>query len=414
MLHRTGLAFFLLFVFSSTFSIALSQLSLGICMVLTIAAAVGERFDPFTKGLRWFWISVAGYVGWLVVVCLLQDEPLYSLDHIREEWLFGIVPVGIYWMRDRRNLDRVIAALAAGVILVGVAGMLLLASGMEYSWSAGFTDVGDRPMSFHGNFAHTLTFGNYMAVAALLLLGYGLLSKVNCRPLTFLALSGGVIAIVCVLLAGSRGPILATCLGLVALALLSTRRVRWLGIGGAVVVVIVVLLSPTLTERFTAQLEEEMNLLEPRSRVYIWNHSLEIIGDNLVLGVGPGNFGLTYSQLLASDVSPIRHYTHAHNDFLQAAARSGIPGLLLFCLVWVQVIRRLWPGRREVAETSSQQGLLVAALVGSLVFLVASLTEATFADEEVRALLMLVWAVGLSVWYKSETGSGHDEVEPIT
>ena len=95
MLHRIGLAFFLLFVFCSTFSIAASQLSLAICIVLTVIAAVGERFNPFGGELRWFWISIAGYVGWLVIVCLLQDDPLYALDHIREEWLFAIVPVGI-------------------------------------------------------------------------------------------------------------------------------------------------------------------------------------------------------------------------------------------------------------------------------------------------------------------------------
>ena len=414
MLRQTGLVFFLLFAFCSTFSIALSQLSLGICIVLTIAAAVGERFKPFSGELRWLWISIAGYVGWLVVVCLLQDKPLYSLDHIREEWLFGIVPVGIYWMRDRRFLDCSIGALAVGVIFVGVAGLLLQATGLEYSWSAGFTDAGDRPMSFHGNFAHTLTFGNYMAVAALLLLSHGLLSKSSRRPFRLLMLSGGVIGIVCVLIAASRGPILATCLGLLVLAFLSVRRVRWLGVGGLVVIVVVVLLSPTLTERFTVQLKGDMDLRDPRSRAYIWNNSLEIISDNPVLGVGPGNFGSAYSKLLAPDVSPIRHYTHAHNDFLQVAARSGIIGLLLFCLVWVQVIHRFWSGSRKTVEHSDEQGLLVAALVGSLVFLVSSLSEATFADEEVRALLMLVWAVGLSVWYKSETGLGHNEVEPIT
>lgn len=414
MLPRFGLTFFLLFVFCSTFSIAASQLSLAICIVLTALAAVGERFNVFAGELRWFWLSVAGYVGWLVLICLLQDDPFYSLDHIREEWLFGIVPAGIYWMRDRRNLDRMMIALAAGVILVGAFGLALHLAGMDYSWGTGFTAVSDRPVPFHGNFAHALTFGNYMAVAGLLLLGYGLLSKMGCRLLTALVLSGGVVAIAGVLMAGSRGPILATCLGLLVLALLSERLVRWLGLGGLVVVVTVVALSPTLLDRFTTQIESEMNLREPRSRVFIWNNALEIIGDNAVMGVGPGNFGDAYSQLLPPDISPIRHYTHAHNDFLQVAARSGVVGLLLFGSIWFLILRGLWRGRRRTDHASDEQGRAVAALVGSLVFLVASLTEATFADEEVRAILMLVWAAGLSVGYKGAIGSGRDEVEPIT
>lgn len=411
MLRTTGLIFFLLFVFCSTFSIAMSQLSLAICIVLTVAAAVGERFNPFRGETRWFWIAVAGYVGWLVIVSLLQDEPLRSLNHMREEWLFLIVPAGIYWMRDRRNIDKALAALALGVILVGVTGLWLHAAGMEYSWETGLVDIGDRTVSFHGNFAHTLTYGNYMAVASLLLLGYGLLSKASHRAISYLTLAGGVVGIVGVLMAGSRGPILATCVGLLALAFLSTRWARWLGMGGAAVVIVAVLLSPTLIDRFTTRLNTEMNLDQPRSRVFIWNNALEIIGDNPVVGVGPGNFGPAYSELLAPEIPQVRHYTHAHNDFLQVATRSGITGLLLFVAIWYQVIYRLWRRRRH---NRSESGLAVAALVGSLVFLVASLTEATFADEEVRAILMLVWAVGLSVEYNDRVGSGRGEAKPTT
>ncbi len=411
MLRTSGLFFFLLFVICSTFSIAASQLSLAICIVLTVAAAVGERFNPFRGALRRFWIAVAGYVGWLVVVSLLQDEPLYSLNHMREEWLFLIVPAGIYWMRERKRVDLVFASLAIGVIGVGVIGLSLQAAGVEYGWDTGFVDIGDRVVSFHGNFAHTLTFGNYMAVSSLLLLGYGLLWETSSRAVTCLALSGGVVGIVGVLMAGSRGPILAICAGLLALALLSTRRARWLGMGGAVVVVVAVLLSPVLMERFTTHLDAEMSVDEPRSRIFIWNNALEIIGDNPVLGVGPGNFGPAYSKLLAPEISPIRHYTHAHNDFLQAATRSGIPGLLLFVAIWYQVLYRLWRRRRG---TRSKSGLSVAALVGSLVFLVGSLTEATFADEEVRALLMLVWAMGLSVGYNDRVGLSRGEAKRIT
>ena len=86
----------------------------------------------------------------------------------------------------------------------------------------------------------------------------------------------------------------------------------------------------------------------------------------------------------------------------------------MFLCLWIAVLRLLWLGRRLVVENPEQRGIPAAAIAASLTFLVASLSEATFADEEVRAILMLVWAVGLAVWYKSETGSDLDEVEPIT
>jgi len=42
--------------------------------------------------------------------------------------------------------------------------------------------------------------------------------------------------------------------------------------------------------------------------------------------------------------------------------------------------------------------------------MVSSLTEATFADEEVRQLMMFIWAAGLSVWYNEPASSEEDEI----
>ncbi|MCH7689568.1 MAG: hypothetical protein IIA17_00810, partial [candidate division Zixibacteria bacterium] len=43
----------------------------------------------------------------------------------------------------------------------------------------------------------------------------------------------------------------------------------------------------------------------------------------------------------------------------------------------------------------SKRIFCAAAAVGSIAFFMTSLTEATFSDEEVRQLLMFVWAAGL-------------------
>jgi hypothetical protein len=44
--------------------------------------------------------------------------------------------------------------------------------------------------------------------------------------------------------------------------------------------------------------------------------------------------------------------------------------------------------------------MATASLLGSAAFAVTSLFEATFADEEVRQLLMFVWALGLASVYQ--------------
>lgn len=406
MYRRSLFLFFLLFVFSSTFSIALSQLALGISVILFVTVVLRERFNPFPKELNRLWISIGLYVGWLILVCLFQDEPIWSLNHIREEWLFVTIPIGAFLMRNQKNLDRMVGALSVGLLLVSLVSLVLLAIGVQYRWGAGFSSVPVGPMQFQGNFAHPLTFGNYAAIAAIFLFGYALapLGSLN-RWVVRLALAGGVVGVAGVLLAGSRGPILALVAGLICLTFVLDRRARWWTLTILVGIAVVVMLIPSMQARFGAGLTKELDPENPRSRVFIWKTSLVVTGENLLIGVGPGNFGQAYSSFLPVDISPIRKYTHAHNDFLQAAARSGIPGAVSFGFLWFMLLFCLWRGRRLAGPDSPWRGASMAAFMASLVFLISSLTEAAFADEEVRTLLMLIWAAGLSVLYKDSTGS---------
>lgn len=177
MLRRLITFFFLLFVFSSTFSISISQSALGVATLLFVAAAIRERFNPFGGGLRWFWLAVVAYVGWLIIVCLVQDDPIRALNYIREEWLFVIVPVGIYLMRDNRTFEHFVKALAIGLLLISAGSLLMYAIGVKYHWPEGFSPLPDSNLRMQGNFANALTFGNIAAIASLFVLTWALMQS---------------------------------------------------------------------------------------------------------------------------------------------------------------------------------------------------------------------------------------------
>ena len=130
------------------------------------------------------------------------------------------------------------------------------------------------------------------------------------------------------------------------------------------------------------------------SRWAIWGTTLSIIKDKPVFGVGPGNFREAYTVYRENRTG--RDLSHAHNDILNAAAESGLPGAGIFLLMWLLVLLYLYNGYRRCPD-GYQRGLLLGSLVASIVFLVMSQFEASFADEEVRLLLMFVWGVGLAV-----------------
>ena len=68
---------------------------------------------------------------------------------------------------------------------------------------------------------------------------------------------------------------------------------------------------------------------------------------------------------------------------------------------WPKPVFDIAAVQRYDPPVSPTASVAAAALLASLVFLASSVTEATFSDEEPRALLMFVWAAGLTVWYKS-------------
>jgi O-antigen ligase len=167
-----------------------------------------------------------------------------------------------------------------------------------------------------------------------------------------------------------------------------------------VALVLLVLTVPGITERYVDVVKNDLNPEYEGGRIFIWNNSLKIIEENPVFGVGQGNFYDVYRTYLRPDVPDCRRLTHAHNDMLNVAAISGVPGMVFFEAMWIAVFVSLWRSYRRPGLTEKQRRLVLAALMGSLLFWMGSQIEATFADEEVRQLLMFVWAAGLSVSYK--------------
>ena len=132
---------------------------------------------------------------------------------------------------------------------------------------------------------------------------------------------------------------------------------------------------------------------------------MKVIGENPVVGVGVGNFRREYITHLRPDIGGNRKLGHAHNDPLNIAAIAGIPGGLIFLSLWAVLFSYLWKGWQRWRTDPVSSPFILGAILASAVFFITSLTEATFADEEVRQMLMFVWSAGLWSWYKNRKDS---------
>ncbi len=396
----TLLAFYGLFAVGSTFSIALAQMALFIALALFIADAIRRSYNPLGGRLRSFYVAIALYVGWLVFSSLLSPTPLRSLVSVREDWLFAVVPIGVYLMQDQACRRWLIRAFAVGVGVVSVYAIIQFFTGFDPMHDYPVYPAGDFGFRARGNFGGRLTFANYYGTAGVFLLSWGLGSKAILHTRwrqAYIAI--GALALLATVLSFSRGPIAAMTISLIIVGVVHGRRAAGVTVATLLAVGALAWLTlPGLMERFDEVRKRELSTQYEGSRLFIWSNSLKVIRDHPAVGVGISNFRQEYTKHLRPDIGNERKHAHAHNDVLSIAANNGIPGAVLYIVVWVVVLRLLWRrAKRPVDDESHYYSR--AVLLASVMFLLTSITEATFADEEVRQMLMFLWAVGLWPWH---------------
>jgi putative inorganic carbon (hco3(-)) transporter len=182
---------------------------------------------------------------------------------------------------------------------------------------------------------------NYLATILVLLvpLAFAFASLQRVPSRRWLWIGGGVTLVVMIVLTGSRGGFV----GLVAAGVLFVYRRRGLAAAAGVMLILIVgvLAVPSeLGSRAlatiagdTSQLPAELQASN-RAHVGLFWAALRMISDSPLMGVGPENFkdlSTVYTGLPQANI--------AHNMFLEIAAETGLPVLVLFVLVLVSAFR---------------------------------------------------------------------------
>ena len=401
-----------LFIFGSTFSIALAQSSFGLALALFLFIAIYKKCNPFQSALKWFYISVALYILWMAVASIVGDTPIRSLRIMKEEWLFAIVPVGVYLMRKEGYRKKLILAFVLGVGIFSVYGILQHFTGVYWTKKVPPNVAPDFGYIVKGTFPHSMTFGNYYATAAAFVSTYTLVQwKKMTDPGRLLFGLVSSFAILVTLFSYSRGSIIALTLGLLTLGFILGRRKAAYAAGVFIAIALAALIAfPGLFVRMQQNLQREFNANDEKGRTFIWSTSMKIAEENPVFGVGQGNFHDAYKRLRPADVPGTKNQVHAHNDQINIAAIAGYPGALFFLGIWAAVFVYCWRGWWLANKRGVDGSYFAAGLIGAVTFFFSSITEATFADEEVRQMLMFVWAVGLwQILYPQSKIEGNPE-----
>jgi putative inorganic carbon (hco3(-)) transporter len=135
---------------------------------------------------------------------------------------------------------------------------------------------------------------------------------------------------------GTRGNILGLAAIAVVIWLKSSRKIL-MGLVIASLLVIYWVTAPDIVkQRFYSAVSSEKDPTASH-RIELWKNGIQMLFENPYLGVGIGNFGISYAwRYYGGDR---RHAWVPHNIFIQVSSELGFPGLICFLLIIFFIFR---------------------------------------------------------------------------
>ena len=328
-------------------------LTLWLTVVLQAVRSQGLR-----PGIPWLPLAMGAFLLWLIVSSLFSQVPYLSWLNV---WWMGILP-GVFliaWLDPGREttLQRALDVFTTMAVLLALYAL----------WQ--HLARGEEPLG---------TFRTRNSLAALLTLpAFHLLGRLPSMPkpnarrwaaaaaLYVLTTTIGVIQ--------SRGAWLGFGIGFVLLlGLVCQRRAarRWLLPVGILVAATVTAYGLSLWRPVSGHdlLQRAVSLTDAPaagySRFVIWAPALRLFLQHPLTGTGPG----TYFMVIPPWLDPADSSAHfyVHNDYLQVALETGLPGLLALMAVMFASLHLLLHGLRRFPRHHPQRLLLASAFSGVL------------------------------------------------
>ncbi|MCD6380507.1 O-antigen ligase family protein, partial [bacterium] len=365
--------FILLFVAGSVFSIAVTQMALTLAVLFWIMIMLREKnFLVRRSSLDYYFLAFAviGFVS--LVFCPDKGSVVNFLKRIL---LITIVYLLAGNLSEKRLIKTLLVTLSGTMILLAVFGI--------WKYLAGIGGLSGRLKLFH----HYMTSGGILMIVALITFAF-LLVKAP-RRVRIAALAAVGLMLLPLIFTFTRSSWLGLIAGMIFMSVLQNRKVL-IGIG-ILVAAFWLLATGSMKDRAASAFDPS----HPRNteRVYMWKAGAEMIKDNPVTGVGDIDLTKLYNEYKPPQA--IESPGHLHNNFIMFGVIWGIPGLLIFLILFGKI---LLTEIRVFISVPQEEWLLKGVALGALGtftgFHVAGLFEWNFGDAEI---VMLFWmTVGFS------------------
>jgi len=383
-LRQATLLFFGIFIFTSTFSIAANQISLGITVLLWTALCI---LDPSCRpGRLLLALPLAAFTLVSLVSSLLCGDPAAAIGNLRNYLLFVTV-----WLVASLVSDGSVRSKAYGVLLVSGTGSALYGI-VIYFLGMGRGGLERTP----GTFSNSMTFGGIMMLLLSLYSAVSIAAGIPRRQRIFSIIAAAA-AYSALLLTQTRSSWLAMFVsGIVILAVL---RRRWIPLFIAAIAALVLLGPDTYRDRISTILDPGFRTNV--QRINLAKGGVSIFREHPVIGTGPVDLGDIYREHMPPEA--VHVHGHMHNIFLHVAVTLGTVGLAAF--VWLLASMFVIVGRNLRLDLPPPERALTAGSLGAMTgFIVNGMFDWNFGDAEVLTMMLII--VGLNAAVYRARGAG--------
>ncbi len=340
-------------------------------------------------------------LSYLAVICLsllvATDKTSTLKELIKWTEVSVMLALGLWLLRTPQHMR---ALLWCAIAAAAVEASLGLA---QWALPSGVADS----LRVYGTFAQPNPYAGYLNLALPLAAAIALFgSDVRER---WIAAGASTLLLVALLFSTSRGGLLGLVGAVVTLALADVRKPRFVAtaLAGAIALAVIAwltdLIPASLQQRVLHSFRlDDLSVTGPvtsqnfstMERFAHWVAGLRMFAAHPILGVGAGNYDAAYARYVVDLSTWPESLGHAHNYYINAAAETGILGLLAFSAFTVCVLVASWrlvravsSSARHDASTATVQPLATRALaVGLFAIFVAFIVHNATDDLFVHAM----------------------------
>ncbi len=371
-LARISFVSIFVFVAALPFTIALTQIALGVALLTWMARAfLTKQMRLHGLGLEWAFLA---YVAAEILSLIFSTNVSQSIIYLKRLLLIPIVYLIALNIDSKSRFRQLLLVFMASVTVYSAWGII------SY-----FVDPTVRVRHIH----NSMTVGGITMIGALP--GFAAATTMEDKKWRWLGLFSGMINLLCLILTSTRGSWLGFLAGILLILYLTNRRAL---IAVPVLIAAFYLLQPA------SFVHRVRHFFDPTwgtnaKRLLWWSVGVRVIKDHPLVGIGDVGTADIYKQYSPPDVQEL--IGHFHSNYVHIAVTLGGIGLLAFLFMLIKITQALYQAYARSHQTDELLGTwTLASLAAFLAFNLNGFFEWNFGDAEVITIIWFITGLALA------------------